>query len=339
MKKLLFLLLPAVLMIQSCSNDFDVTAPWKEIPAVFSILSPKDTAHYIRVEKAFLDPETNALEIAQIADSLYYPENAIDVYLERVSTGQRIQLHRVDGNLEGYVREEGVFATQPNWLYKTKEALQEGESYRFRMIRADGKPDVTAETTLPATFNFQTPNPLQLPPRISFIRTAPTSIVWRTDVNGVYFKVDFQIRYREETPAGILIRRDTLYWTPVSNAERGDILVAGGQYKGEVKINSETFYNFLVENIPPANDRFRYFDGIEIILTGGGKEIREYQETASANSGLTGAEVIPVYSNLSEGFGLFTGKNVAALVKIQVAQETVNAMNEQSPAKDLNFRN
>lgn len=339
MKKLLFLLLPAVLLIQACSNDFEVTAPWKEIPAVYGILSPKDTAHYLRVEKAFLDPETNALEIAQIADSLYYPENAIDVYLERVGTGQQIQLQRVDGNLEGYVRQGGVFATQPNWLYKTKETLQEGETYRFRMIRADGKPDVTAETTLPATFNFQSPNPQQIPPQIGFSRAGPTTIVWRTDANGVYFRIDFQIRYREETPEGAVIRRDTLHWTPVYNTERSETPVAGGLFRAEAKINAEAFFNFLVENIPPASDRFRYFDGIDITITGGGKEIKEYQERASANSGLTGAEIIPVYTNLSEGFGLFTGKNFSVLNKIQVSPQSINAMNEQSPVKDLNFRN
>lgn len=338
MNKLLFLLPVAVLMTQSCSNDFEVAAPWKEIPAVFAVLSPKDTAHYIRVEKAFLDPETNALQIAQIADSLYYPENAIDVYLERASTGQRYQLSRVDGNLEGYVRQGGVFATQPNWLYKTKATLQEGETYRFIMIRADGNPDVTAETTLPATFAFQSPNPAQLPPKIGFIRNAPTTITWRTDVNGVYFKISMQIRYREETPGGALIGRDTLYWTPVTNVERGNNQVANGLYKGEAKISSEAFYNFLVENIPAASDRFRYFDGIDITIEGGGKEIKAYQETAAANSGLTGAEVIPSYTNLSEGFGLFTGKNRAVLNKIQVSVETINAMNEQSPTQDLNFQ-
>ena len=338
MNKLLFLLLPAALMTQACSNDFDVAAPWKEIPAVFAILSPKDTAHYIRVEKAFLDPKTSALEIAQIADSLYYPENAIDVYLERTSTGELIQLQRVDGNLEGHVREDGIFANQPNWLYKTKQILQEGETYRFRMIRADGNPDVTAETTLPATFEFQSPNPQQLPPKIGFVRSAPTTIAWRTDVNGVYFKLDFQIRYREETPGGALIMRDTLHWTPVQNVERGDNIVSAGKYKGEAKISADAFFNFLVANIPAANDRFRYFDGIDITIQGGGREIKAYQETASANSGLTGAEVIPVYTNLSEGYGLFTGKNTAVLNKILVGVETINSMNEQSPAKDLNFR-
>lgn len=339
MKKLLLLLLPAVLLIQACSNDFEVAAPWKEIPAVYAILSPKDTAHYIRVEKAFLDPETNALQIAQIADSLYYPENAIEVYLERVSTGQRFQLNRVDGNLEGYVRESGVFASQPNWLYKTKETLLEGETYRFIMTRNDGKPDVTAETTLPGSFYYQYPDQQQLPPRISFSRNAPTNITWRSDANGVYFKIDFRIRYREETPAGAIIRRDTLYWTPVTNVERSDTPVAGGQFRSQAPVSADAFFNFLVQNIPAASDRFRYFDGIDITITGGGKEIKEYQETASANSGITGAEVIPVYTNLSEGFGLFSGRNSTILDRIQVASQTVNTMNESSPVKDLNFRN
>lgn len=338
MKKLLIWLPLAAFLFQACSNDFEVTAPWKEIPVVYAILSPKDTANYIRVEKAFLDPETSALEVAQIADSLYYPENAIDVYLERASNGQRYQLHRVDGNLEGHVRAGGIFATQPNWLYKTSEPLLEGEKYKFIMIRADGKPDVTAETTVPTTFGFQAPNPAQTPPRIGFIRNSTTSVTWRTDENGVYFSIRFRIRYREETPAGALIKRDTLYWTAVQNIERGTTLVAGSQYKGDAKISAETFYKFLTDNIPAATDRFRYFDGIDITLEGGGKEIKSYLETASANSGITGAEVIPVYSNLSEGFGIFTGKNRATLEKILVSKETVVSMNEQSPTKDLNFQ-
>lgn len=64
MKKLL-LLLPFGLFLSACANDFDVTAPWKEIPVVYGILSPQDSAHYIRVEKAFVDPEKSALEIAR----------------------------------------------------------------------------------------------------------------------------------------------------------------------------------------------------------------------------------------------------------------------------------
>ncbi|MCB0535235.1 MAG: DUF4249 family protein [Lewinellaceae bacterium] len=338
MKKLLFLLPVAALLIQACSNDFEVAAPWKEVPVAYAILAPKDTAQYIRVEKAFLDPNVNALQIAQIADSIYYPENAITVNLERVTNGQRIQLHRVDGNLEGYVREDGVFATQPNWLYKTKEQVIEGEKYRLVIERNDGKPDITAETTIPSEFIMRTPNPADIPPVISFLRDISPTIEWRTDVSGVYFSIQFQIRYRENAPNGTLIKRDTLYWTPAPNVRRSDQQVAGNLYRGTFVVSTESFYRFLVENIPPASDRFRFFDGIDITLEGGGAEIERYLETAAANSGITGAEVIPTYTNLSEGFGIFTSKNRTILNKVRVSSQTITDMNKQSPERDLNFQ-
>ena len=115
MKRLL-LLLPVLIFLASCSNEFEVAAPWKEVPVAYAILSPKDTAYYVRVEKAFLDPETNALQTALIPDSIYYPENAITVWLERTSNQSRVQLVRVDGTKEGIIRDPGTFATDPNWL-------------------------------------------------------------------------------------------------------------------------------------------------------------------------------------------------------------------------------
>ena len=338
MKKLLFLLPVVALLIQACSNDFEVAAPWKEVPVAYAILSPKDTAQYIRVEKAFLDPNVNALEIAQIADSIYYPENAISVNLERVVNGQRIQLQRVDGNLEGYVRKGGVFATQPNWLYKTKDQIFEGEKYRLVIERNDGKPDITAETTIPSEFIMRSPNPADIPPVITFLRDISPTIEWRTDVNGVYFNIKFQIRYRENAANGTLIKRDTLHWTPAPNVTRSDQQVAGNLYRGTFVVSTESFYRFLVENIPPASDRFRFFDGIDISLEGGGAEIERYLETAAANSGITGAEVIPTYTNLSEGFGIFTSKNRVILNKVRVSSQTITDMNKQSPERDLNFQ-
>ena len=338
MKKLLLLLPFVALLIQACSNDFEVTAPWKEVPVAYAILSPKDTAQYIRVEKAFLDPETSSLKIAQIVDSLYYPENAIAVYLEQVSTGQRIQLNRVDGNLEGYVRKDGIFATHPNWLYKTKQPILEGQTYRLLIVRNDGKPDVTAETIIPAEFILRSPNPLDIPPLITFKRDVSPTMEWRTDKNGVFFNIRFRIRYRENAPNGTLIKRDTLYWTPAPNVKRTDLQVAGNLFKGDFLISTESFYRFLVENIPAASDRFRAFDGIDITLEGGGAEIERYLETAAANAGITGAEVIPVYSNLSEGFGIFTSKNRFIMNKVRVTPETILDMNKQSPERDLNFQ-
>jgi hypothetical protein len=341
MKKLLFLL-PFGLLISACSNDFEVTAPWKEIPVVYGILSPQDTAHYIRIEKAFLDPDKSAFEVAQIADSLYYPESAITVWLERTDNQNRIAMKRVNGALEGYPRDPGVFADQPNWLYKANTAgfpLLAGKKYRLVIERQDGKADITAETTLPADFKITKPALNVAVPVISFEGTKGTTIGWETDENGVYFNIRFVIRIAERNLNGTLVNTQEFVWDAVSNHEV--IPMAAGssvQYRGSIQIAGTSFYNFLAQKLQkPAQGRYRQFVSMDIILDGGGKEIKEYLETSNANGGLTGAETFPNYSNISEGFGIFTSKSQTIGQNYRVGGKTLDSMSVNSITDTLGF--
>ena len=343
MKKLL-MLLPVVALLAGCTNDFDVAAPWKEIPVVYAILSAKDTAQYVRIEKAFLDPQTGAYEIAQIADSLYYPADAITVYLQRASNNSRVQLTRVDGNLEGFPRRSGIFATQPNWLYKVQTPAGQGlavsEKYRLIIQRADGKPDITAETIIPGDFTFTTPNQQQTPPLLNFLNTQTTTVAWRSDVNAAYFNGTFLIRYRDEAPNGTVLARRTLTWEAFKNQPNSGVVNSNGQVAGKVELVSEAFFRFLADSIPPVanNEIFRYFELSDLTLEGGGKEIQQYLSTISVASGITSAETIPTYTNISEGFGIFTGKNTTTLKNVRIETKTVDAMNNNILTVDLNFR-
>ena len=343
MKKLL-LLLPFGLFLTACSNDFDVTAPWKEIPVVYGILSPQDTAHYIRVEKAFLDPEKSALAIAQIADSLYYPENAIAVFLERTDNQSRIQLQRVNGALEGYPRDPGVFAGQPNWLYKAKStgsfSILGGKTYRLVIERSDNREDITAETTLPKEFVITKPNLNTQVPVIGFEKNSPgTTIQWNTDVNGYFFNVTFRIRYFEKNLNGTIASTHELIWEQATKIIRDDISSGNGVYKVSETIPRNSFFNFLADRLDrPAPNLYREFQSIDLIIDGGGKEIKEYLDTYNANAGLTGAEAFPNYTNISEGYGIFTSKNRTVVEGIKITSPTVDSMNVSSITDTLGFK-
>jgi hypothetical protein len=332
----------ALCLCYACSNDFEVTAPWDEVPVVYAIISPQDTATYIRVEKAFLSPERSALEVAKIADSLYYPENAIEVFLERDGApNTRVKLTRVDGVAEGIVRAEGIFASQPNWLYKYKsntgQFIEDGKRYKLTIKRADGGIDITAVTTVPGKITMTKPNESQTIDIVNFLPGPPTEIRWSCDENATLCNIDFIIRFREVDPTnGVILDRKELKYAGGRNILSTQNSL--GNWRGSYALSGTTFYNFLRANIDSTVNVWRYFEKSTIIIEGGGKEINAALEAAQANAGVTGAEIINSYSNISEGFGIFTGKSRRVYDNLLIGSITVDSMDNNIITRKLNFK-
>ncbi len=318
MKK--FWLIATVLLVgilsNQCKNDLDVIADWKDIPVVYGFLFPADSAYYIRVEKAFLDPETDARIIAQNPDSLYYNDAAIEVWLLDVASGDSIRLNRVDGALEGYPRTSGIFANSPNYLYKAKASnfpLSKKKEYALSIKNTGGGRKAYASTVIPDDFSLSRPSPGNFPPRAIFYPDGKTTFKWDSDVKGVYFRVDMRIRYRVEDIFGVVKAHDSFMWNLTPNV-KNDGNVSFGRYDTETEIPGYFFYDALNENLTPVNatlgaNDFLYLEPSDIIITGGGAEIAEYLQTALANEGLTGAEVLTTYSNVTNGYGILSAKN------------------------------
>ncbi|WCL82318.1 hypothetical protein PPO43_04285 [Saprospira sp. CCB-QB6] len=135
----LALLLCFGLLTNSCDNEVDVVGDWKEVPVVYGVINPLPLfepmePHYIRIEKAFLDPRTDAFQIAQRPDSLYYGPFDLEVILFQQSLqGSQVistaldTLERVSAVDEGFGdREEGIFAASPNYIYKSDAVVPVG---------------------------------------------------------------------------------------------------------------------------------------------------------------------------------------------------------------------
>ena len=120
MKKIFLFIavIASAIFYPSCANDIDLTSEWKDIPIVYGLISASDSINYIRVEKAFIDNDISALDLAQIPDSLYYDDITVQIKSLDSNNPATFNFVRVDGNLEGFVREEGIFANSPNYIYK-----------------------------------------------------------------------------------------------------------------------------------------------------------------------------------------------------------------------------
>ena len=328
------------LFVSACSNEFDVAAPYQDIPVVYGVVSPDDTAHYIRVERAFIDPKASAYEVSLIADSIYYPANAISVFLERVSTGQRYQFTRVDGNLEGHVRESGTFAQAPNWLYKLKPSqpggiIKGGEKYKLVIERADGRAPVTAETEVPDTLFLNSPKTEDIPRQIAIHGPNPSAIDFRVSKEAYIFDVYINIRYRELAPDGTLLGNKNVRWQIGKNILRENNLIGGGYYRGKAFYQARDFYTFLLGNVDTVANVQRYFNGFDIEVEGAGPEIAKYQESEAINAGLTGAEISTRYTNLSEGYGIFTAKRAWRFEEFDLKPVSFDSLNANARRRIL----
>ncbi len=323
-------LLVSVLAGIGCDNDLDLVSDWKEIPVVYGFLSRSDTAQYIRVEKAFLDPETSAFVIAQNPDSLYFADAVVE--LEDLTTGSRVALTRVDGTLEGYPRAPGVFATSPNYLYKirTDDAkIFTDRDYRLLVSDATGRLITSAQTRVVGDYTFTFSSP---PDKITFLYDNSVNIGWRSNENTAHFyDVGMRIHIQETESGGPGPVEKVLEWPIEKNILRGTSKNVNTFVPGVL------FYQFMRNNLEVKSNVSRKFLYIEIQVDAGGKEIYDFLSVGKANSGITGAEYVPSFSNIDHGFGLFSSRYTLVGKNFTLSAQSLDSLKQGIYTKDLNF--
>lgn len=313
-------------MFSACENDLNLTAPWKDIPIVYGILSPADTAHYIRIEKAFLDPNISALQLARNPDSLYYDD--IEATLVNVASGQRILLQEIDGADDGYPRQDGVFASSPNILFKATAAdaaLEPGRRFRLEINRSDQLPLVTAETVIVGRPTINRP---QSGDNLRFPTNGSYRLLWSAADGAGFYDIILYFNYDEfdiSTPQNVV--RKVVAWK-----------ITGLTTSTEYEIPGIEFYKFLNASIEGNPALGRYFRGIDIQVRAGGDELYEFQRVQLANTGITSAGGdIPQYTNLSEGVGIFSSSHRHVRENLNLQEDSLDSLLLGSLTKHLNF--
>lgn len=331
-KYFLFASLLVTLFITACSNEFEVTTDWKDIPVVYGLLDLSDKAHYIRLEKAFLDPKGDAFDFAKIADSLYY-ENAT-VKLEKLSTNQILTLQRVDGNLEGLVRDSGIFADAPNWLYKIDSLsldLKPGERIRIIIDRGNGLPEVTSEAAIIGNAKLNSPSATS--DGFSFQVDLGTDLRWTAHDSAIIFDVTLFFQYAEypfTDPSKLEFKTIEWPWAKGLRRETSENVF-------KIEQDGFAFYDLLRNSIPVDETKKRIFVGIDVEITSGGAALRDYVNVGLANTGITASQDIPTFTNMSEGKGVFSSINKFRIENIGLVSKTRDTLRAGYLTKNLNF--
>jgi len=312
-----------IICLFSCNNELNIVETYKDIPVVYGMLSVNEDVQYIRVEKAFIDENISGFEIAKIPDSIYY-QDAI-VSLENVNTGATVNLTMVDATNDGFGREEGVFATNPNYLYKISSSeldLTPGTPYKLIIERSDVLPIVEAQTILIDETRFLSPSPNTS--NIDFNYTQFNTFRWRNDGAAIYDLL-MRINYRERINGGTFESKSVL-WPVAKNVE--DI---------EFQTIGQNFYSFIAGSLSNGPEFDRRFDNVDVILDAAGVELLEFNRIASANLGITSSQDVPTFSNLSEGLGIFSSKSRSEIFGIGLSPKSLDSLMNGQITQSLNF--
>ena len=342
-----FIAIVALFSFASCSTKFNVAAPYKNITVIYGMLDQSDTAHYIRIQKAFLDNNKNALTMAQNPDSNFYASLNVTIarinYLTGGGVHDTIHLNRVDLDLEGYPKQPGVFFNSPNYAYKFTNTLDPNYTYRIYVTNyATGEVDSAEAPVIvdndPNVFNVpDVDDSTYNRPGLDFTSVIinPNNVV---DITGTYTPPGNYLFYGQTSPVGLselVIRFNWLDSNISTHAKVRHYYDYDFGFKSitanafDYPINNVDMYGAVRTALGTAQTGIvRLIDRCTLFTYLSTPDYSTYEQIQSTQgTGLTGNEIEPVYTNCKGAnvLGLFTSKAVRVGI-IGISDVTIDSL-------------
>lgn len=309
MRKLLFFVfLGLASLLNSCKNDLQVNAPWKDTTIVFGLLNKGDSIQYIRISKAFLG-EGNALDFAKDIDSLYYKTTDIDVKMEEYKNGLLTETYilTADSSID---KDPGIFNSPKQLLYTFStfgiNSLDVNASYKLVVKNNKTGNEVSATTNLVAKPLITKPGFNETDLRL--YPSGKTAFKWNASKNGYLYEAFIRFLYKEIKPDA---PSDTAYKFVELNLGRQTSIFQEGTTANilEADIENKNIYQALFSFIPQAtaeNPAIRFPSGLEFIVNATTNEMNTYISVNQPSNTIT--QERPQYTNITNGIGIFSSR-------------------------------
>jgi len=335
MRKIVLICFSSLLFIISCKNELSLNAPWKDITIVYGILNQKDTAHYIKVNKAYLG-EGNALIMATNPDSSSYFNN-LEVIIEEWRNDQFTGKTIVFDTTTVYNKEAGTFYYPNQVIYKSKTKLDSVNSnveYRLKITHKVSGKLITSKTKLVKPFLIAKPIRNPANPTVTFTNTSPLPVEFTIDKelgNSRYFEAFFRFYYIEQDTVSMVFSEKYLDFS-VGNAVFNDI-------DETITMNyiGEAFYSMLKSKIPYNPNIIRKVktgEEIELFVYAANDDFYTYLQAVRPSTGLIQEK--PEFTNIENGYGIFASR-LFVKSSYNLSLPSLDSLYSGSYTKLLNF--
>ena len=328
----------------SCSNEIKIAAPWKETIVVYGLLDPAASVNYIRIQKAFLDPNGNAYKFVDTNDSIY-PTN-LEVKLFVRKNGAIIDTlfpQLVNGDNEGIHKDTGLFSSSPNYLYKITNHIfdsrlisggSEDYEYELKVKNKGTGYECSSKTYTTGLLESLAPvSPSSKDITINDKANSFMSVYYR---EGRFVKTyDMIIRfwYKETQKSDTSIKTIKSFdWNIFKNKPTKTI---NGYETQLFAISGSVFYEILNANIKPDADLKREALYCDVEYYGAGEDLYTFIQVNQPSIGIIQKK--PEYSNIINGLGIFSSRYITAVRSVPVSVGMKAVLKSSIYTKDLNF--
>ena len=290
-----------LLGIQSCKNDIEINAPWKETPVVNGFLDINSASQFIRITKTFQNASNlNPQQAAQISDSLYFDTMVVKVIDISSTPADTFYFTRKDT----LNKDAGYFASDKNYLYCCNTLQPKlADVYQLSIYNPKSGNTYTSQTSI-----------------------VDKAVVMPRNIPPNNYKLD--IYYNSNIPDYI-----SFEWGPAKNAviytgliryyfTENNVNKSVDQY---VSINEEAVFTYFFKAVqmnqylinifgkidPNASDTipFRIMKTVDYVVLSGSSDLKIAVDLSKPNTSLL--QVKPEFSNITGGIGLFTSRSTS----------------------------
>jgi len=317
------------MLFSACETDFDVNAEWEETTVVFGLLDASDENQLqkIKISKAFLG-NMDAYQMAQYSDSINYGVDELDVKIYKWNYNQiedSVELIPMPTYRDGEIFYDSIIVYQ---FYNLNSFLQKGYEYELVVKNNMTGNLVSSRTEIVAGFDFDN---IFITKSKSFqfgLYTnndfSSSTITWDdSNDNGTIYQLDLIFHYTEIMD-GVYTEDSLIYSLPLID-----------DTESKMKIEGNSFFNFLALNLDKNQSIIRYFNDIDMIMTVGSEDLETY---INVNKPITGiVQERPQFTNINNGIGLFSSRFKKIRFDFDLTSSTLDYL-ESVDGLDRNFQ-
>jgi hypothetical protein len=317
-----FIVWIAVMICVSCSNEVEINYPAMALPTVYCLIDQNSSAQFLRLGKTYSGQYGYHNQIPP-ADSLLLPGEK-DIYIEEWKDNQVVQRFEFY-KLPVIHKDTGLFPVEAIAVYQAEFQPKPETKYTLYVFFPNQNRIVSGETVVMGKTELIDPAPIYVR-EINFKEDRGYTLRYITAPHSGIYQGVFKIYYSESTDSDLKFKSFEIV-LPIRYVTTSNFWVSQ-------TISPGTFYNGFRNNIPVVEGVTRDLIHLDFSLYGAGEDLAYFVKAQIPTFWMNLAQ----YTNLDNGFGVFSSISSSTVDNIQFSSLTKHYLAIDSLTRDLNFR-